>query len=128
MAKHTLKILRCECRKIFKVCLAILQHYAWKDENMSKSLTKIWKKIYVSKNYDCIIYTTKKTNKKRTPGVWINSIMVGAVAKTGDEVYVLITMKIYRYFSFVFSTVSKKVELLKYLKWFSYFITTIQNW
>ena len=25
MAKHTLKILRCEHRKIFKVCLAILQ-------------------------------------------------------------------------------------------------------
>ena len=27
MAKHTLKILRCEQRKIFKVCLAIFQHY-----------------------------------------------------------------------------------------------------
>ena len=27
MAKHTLKILRCEHRKIFKVCLAIFQHY-----------------------------------------------------------------------------------------------------
>ena len=26
MAKHTLKILRCKHRKIFKVCLAILQH------------------------------------------------------------------------------------------------------
>ena len=26
MVKHTLKILRCEHRKIFKVCLAILQH------------------------------------------------------------------------------------------------------
>ena len=30
MAKHTLKILRCSHHKIFKVCLAILQHYAWK--------------------------------------------------------------------------------------------------
>ena len=30
MAKHTLKILRCEHRKIFKVCLAIFQHYAIK--------------------------------------------------------------------------------------------------
>ena len=30
MAKHTLKILRCEHCKIFKVCLAIFQHYAWK--------------------------------------------------------------------------------------------------
>ena len=27
MAKHTLKILRCEHRKIFIVCLAIFQHY-----------------------------------------------------------------------------------------------------
>ena len=25
--QHTLKILRCEHRKIFKVCLAIFQHY-----------------------------------------------------------------------------------------------------
>ena len=30
MAKYTFKILRCSHRKIFKVCLAILQHYAWK--------------------------------------------------------------------------------------------------
>ena len=39
MAKHTLKILLilkyvdkswCLHRKIFKVCLAILEHYAWK--------------------------------------------------------------------------------------------------
>ena len=28
MAKHTLKILRCEHRKIFRVRLSILQHYA----------------------------------------------------------------------------------------------------
>ena len=28
IVKHTLKILQCEHRKIFKVCLAILQHYA----------------------------------------------------------------------------------------------------
>ena len=27
MAKHTLKILQCEHRKIFKECLAIFQHY-----------------------------------------------------------------------------------------------------
>ena len=30
MAKHTLKILRCEHRKIFKVYLPIFQHYAIK--------------------------------------------------------------------------------------------------
>ena len=32
MANHTLKILRYEHRKIFKVWLAILQHYAWKGK------------------------------------------------------------------------------------------------
>ena len=35
MAKHTLKILRCEHRKIFKVCLAIL-HYARKGSDAEK--------------------------------------------------------------------------------------------
>ena len=30
MIKHTFKILRCEDRKIFKVCLTILQHYGIK--------------------------------------------------------------------------------------------------
>ena len=27
MSKHTFKVLRCSHRKIFKVCLAIFQHY-----------------------------------------------------------------------------------------------------
>ena len=30
MAKHAFKFLRCEQRKIFKVCLAIFDHYTWK--------------------------------------------------------------------------------------------------
>ena len=33
MAKHTLKILQGKHRKIFKVCLSILQYYAWKVQN-----------------------------------------------------------------------------------------------
>ena len=38
MAKHTLKILRCEHRKIFKVSLAIFQHYEIEDQhNVKKS-------------------------------------------------------------------------------------------
>ena len=49
----------------------------------------------------------------------ISSIRVGVVAKTDDEVSS--TIKMYRYFSFVFSTVPKKVQLLKYRKWCSYF-------
>ena len=35
MAKHTLKILRREHRKIFKVCLAILQHMYAKVKRIS---------------------------------------------------------------------------------------------
>ena len=43
MAKYTLKILRCSHRKIFKVFLAILQHYAWKGylENKIFSINPI---------------------------------------------------------------------------------------
>ena len=40
MAKHTLKILRCEHRKIFKVCLAIFQHYAIKGYKSSHEVYK----------------------------------------------------------------------------------------
>ena len=32
MAKHALKTLQCEHRKILKVCLAIL-HYTWKGKS-----------------------------------------------------------------------------------------------
>ena len=38
------------------------------------------------------------------------------VAQTDDEVYVSITIKMYSYLSFVFSTVLKKVQLLKVSK------------
>ena len=38
------------------------------------------------------------------------------VAKIDDEVYVLIIIKMYTYFSFVFSFVSKKDKLLKISK------------
>ena len=37
-------------------------------------------------------------------------------AKSDDEIYVLSTIKMYSYFSFVFSTVLEKVELLKISK------------
>ena len=32
IGKHTLKTLQCEHRKIFKVCLAIFQYFAWKGK------------------------------------------------------------------------------------------------
>ena len=38
------------------------------------------------------------------------------VVKTDDEVYVLSIMKMYSYFSLVFSAVPKKVQLLELLK------------
>ena len=43
----------------------------------------------------------------------IGSIGVGVVA---NEIYAFSTIKMYRYFSFVSSTVPKKVELLKISK------------
>ena len=50
MTKHTLKILGCEHRKIFKVCLTILQHYAWKG----------WLRISVPVNSCTIYFTARK--------------------------------------------------------------------
>ena len=42
MAKHTLKILRCEHRKIFKVCLAILQIMHEKVKSFCGWITTDW--------------------------------------------------------------------------------------
>ena len=53
------------------------------------------------------LYTTKKNKKNKKRPV---------VVETEDEICVLSNIKIYSYFSFVFSTVSKKVELLKISK------------
>ena len=44
------------------------------------------------------------------------SIGLDGVSKTHDESYVLSTIKVYSKFSFVFSVVPKKVELLKISK------------
>ena len=58
----------------------------------------------------------KGTNRNHFSRLVISSIRVGVVAKTDDEVYVSSTIKMYSYFSFVFSTVPKKVQLLKISK------------
>ena len=55
-----------------------------------------------------------KTTKKEHIRLVIVFIGVNVVAKIVDEFYILI--KMYSYFSFVFSVVSKKVELLKISK------------
>ena len=82
-----------------------------------KALTAILKQNLCSKqmrlNY--VNSQNKETEKERLRLV-ISSIRVGVVAKTDDEVYVSSTTKMYRQFSFVFSTVPKKVQLLKISK------------
>ena len=57
--------------------------------------------------------TNKTKNKKEHIRLVIVFIGVDMIATIDDEVYVLNILKIYSYFSFVFSIVSKKVELLK---------------
>ena len=82
-----------------------------------KALTSILKENLHFKqlrlNY---INSQKKQIEKEGLRLGISSIRVGAVAKTDDEVYVSSTIKMYSYFSFVFSTVLKKVQLLKISK------------
>ena len=58
----------------------------------------------------------KTKTKEEYRRLVIVSIGVDVVAKINDEVYVLSIVKIYNYFSFVFSVVPKKVEFLKILK------------
>ena len=60
MAKHTLKIMRYEHRKIFKVCLAILQHYAWKVNTRSE----IWRRFLKGKGF--------KIRFDSNSSVWMN--------------------------------------------------------
>ena len=58
----------------------------------------------------------KKQTKQEHLRLVISSVRVSVVAKTDDEVYVLSTIKIYNYSSFVFSTVPETVELLEISK------------
>ena len=61
------------------------------------------------------LYKQPKTKtKKEHIRLVIVFIGVDVLAKIVDEFYILI--KIYSYFSFVFSVVSKNIELLKILK------------
>ena len=56
-------------------------------------------------------------NSKEQLRLVISSIRVGVVAKVDDDVlHVLSTIKTYSYFSFVFSFVPKKVDLLEIAK------------
>ena len=50
---------------------------------------------------------TQKQTKKEHLTLVVSSVRAGVIAKTYDKIYVLSTIKIYSYFSFVFSTVPK---------------------
>ena len=79
-----------------------------------KALTAILKENLRFKQLQLnYINSQKKQTEIERLRLMISSIRVGVVAKTDDEVYVSSTIKIYSYFSFVFCTVPKKVQLLK---------------
>ena len=62
------------------------------------------------------INNQKKKQKKEYIRLVRVSIGVDVVAKIDDEAYVLSIIKVNSYFSFAFSVVPKKVELLKISK------------
>ena len=62
------------------------------------------------------INSQKKQTEKERLRLIISFIRVGEVAKTDDEFYISSTIKVYSYFLFAFSTVPKRVQLLKISK------------
>ena len=74
MVKHTLKILRCSCSKIFKVCLAILRHYAWKGyivQTLKKCLLrKITGKIMAVKPSYVKLNIKRSSNYLQSEAYW----------------------------------------------------------
>ena len=89
----------CAARSLTKVLFAAFKDKKSSHDDMEKNIC--FKQLLM--NY--IQPKKNKKNKKRP-----------VVVKTEDEICVLSNIKIYSYFSFVFSTVSKKVELLKISK------------
>ena len=63
MAKHTLKILPCSHREIFKGCLAIFQHYEIKDFKESITWYLHWKKVTNKKLVKACRSILQKINK-----------------------------------------------------------------
>ena len=75
------------------------------------------KKKYALPTTAIELYKLPKTKtKKEHIRLVIASTGVDVIAKTDNQIYVLSIIKICSYFSFVFSVVLKKVELLKRLK------------
>ena len=80
-----------------------------------KNLTRLYDGKLTFKTIVIKLYKQPKEQKKHLR-LFISSIRVVVVAETDDEIFALSTIKIYSYFSFDFSAMPKKVELLKISK------------
>ena len=96
-------------RNMTKVLFTVLKYKKAPMANLKKNLR------FKQLRWNYINSQKKQTEKERLRLV-ISLIRVGVIVKTDDEVYVSSTIKMYSYFSFVFSTVPKKVQLLKISK------------
>ena len=132
--KYSGKLEKHLLRGLFCCSCGITYHSLLKVKSNKRALLEIWVSKYeTSSHLDMnenlrfkqlwlnYIQHKKKTGKKKKKRkehlrLVLNSIRVGTVVKTDDEIYVLGTIKIYSYFPFVSSTVPKKVELLKISK------------
>ena len=96
--------------------LEILRRPYLQHKNIKSSLGGIKEKSAFQTTAIELYKQPKETNRIYFSRLVISSIMVGMVAKTDDEVYVSAIIKMCSYFSFAFSAVPKKVQLLKISK------------
>ena len=91
------------------VLLTVLKH--------KKALTAILvKKLCFKRLRQNYLNRQKKQTEKERLRLVISTFRVGVTDKTDDEIYVSSILKMHSYFSFFFSTVPKKVQLLKISK------------
>ena len=91
-----------------KVLIAALKYKKGSRNDMKENLNFKQSRL----NY----INNQKQKQQKKEHLRLFSVEVDIVVKIDDETYVLSIIKIYSYFSFLFSVVPKKVELLKILK------------
>ena len=98
--------------------LLVIWWKCWLNHQKIKKLSRRNEGISAFQTIAVHLYKQPKTTtkKKEHTRLVIFSIEIDVVARSDDEIYVLSTIKIYSYFSFVFSVVAKKFELLKISK------------
>ena len=89
------------------ICSIKIQKSTYSDINEKSAFRTIAIQLYKQ---------PKETNRNSFSTLVISSVRADVVAKTDDEVYASCTIKMDSYFSFVFSTVPKKVQLWKISK------------